>query len=167
MQTPAQTLAINFSTPLSLVFRGIECIAYSIMLIGAPLAPFAAAAIAGDWSFVTKYPSSLAQFVRHTFALNRARMISRYLTHLLTPRDTEDRIEGECTHCGRCCAFESCIFLRWQPDGRSACRIYGSRVFKLLSCGKFPISRVDIVTYQCPSFRSTALKAIPIVVQRG
>ena len=140
------------------------------MLLLLPLAPFAAAVLARDAAYLRDYAGSLRRAVRHVRGQKRARLMSRLAAAKLRGWPPRDAIEGACTHCGACCLYHSCIFLRMDDAGHSSCRIYGSRFFRTLACAEYPRTAADIALYDCPSF--TARKAgsapvtIPVVVEQ-
>lgn len=138
------------------------------MLVLLPLAPFAAALLARDADYLRDFLGTLRQAVLHVRGQQRARLVSRVVAarrHGWPPGDT---ITGSCTHCGACCLYHSCVFLRMQ-DGRSSCRIYGSPFFRKLVCAEYPRTAEDIARYACPSFsaraETTRLQAIPVVIE--
>jgi hypothetical protein len=47
-------------------------------------------------------------------------------------------------------------------DGRSSCRIYGSRFFRQLACAEYPRTAADIELYDCPSFTARAPGRVPL-----
>ena len=124
-----------------------------------PILPLLAAVITRDWGYVRSYPASLAQATRHIRATWRGRALSRMLVRKLGPAALRQpqRIVGSCTHCGNCCLYRSCVFLRIDQQGHSSCRIYGGRLWKGLTCGEYPVDAYEIELYSCPSF--TALPA--------
>jgi hypothetical protein len=135
-----------------------------------PVWPFVGLAITRDIAWLRRYPRTLGAVMRHLEALWRAHAIER----VLLPRFGVSRpaqsgtITGECTHCGNCCLNRSCIFLSYDAQGRSSCQIYGSRLWEGLACGDYPVDRMDIALYRCPSFTvvsspgSIDAKVIPI-----
>ena len=137
------------------------------MLLLLPLAPFAAAFLARDWAYVRDYAGSIRSAVRHVQGQQRARIVHRVVQASRRGWPPAARISGACTHCGACCLYHSCIFLR-MDDGRSSCRIYGSRFFRRLVCAEYPRTAEDIARYACPSFTAApvadpARRVIPIV----
>ena len=119
-----------------------------------PLAPLVVSAIAHDISYARRYKTTLLRGATHARAMFRDRAISRYLLHRgrKIPPGAHERIVGACTHCGNCCLNRGCVFLEFDPVGRSRCEIYGSRFWRLLNCSRYPESRTDIELYQCNSF---------------
>jgi hypothetical protein len=126
------------------------------MLLLLPLAPFAAAVLARDAAYLRDYRGSLRRAVRHVQGQKRARLMSRTLAAKVRGWPSRDAIEGGCTHCGACCLYHSCIFLKMDDGGRSSCRIYGSRFFRQLACAEYPRTAADIALYGCPSFMARA-----------
>lgn len=140
--------------------------ALQLALIGAmwlllPLWPLAVAAATGERGFVRRYGATLGRMVRHIRAQYRSRSIARMLEQRLARSDRRDaeRPSGACSHCGRCCLERECIFLAYDGEGRSSCRIYGGRLWRLSSCGDYPKDGQDIALYGCPSFQVVRWRA--------
>jgi len=128
---------------------GIVALGY----LGLPLWPFLAAAVAGDLGYLRRYPATLRQVVRHIQGTLRARSVARFLLDKMGQRRTQSQqVVGACTHCGNCCLYRGCVFLSYDARGQSRCGIYGGRVWKMLTCGDYPINREEIELYECPSF---------------
>lgn len=146
----------------------------AVMLLLLPLAPFAAAVLARDSAYLRDYGSSLRRAIRHVQGQKRARLMSRMLAARVRGWPPRDEIEGGCTHCGACCLYHSCIFLKMDDGGRSSCRIYGSGFFRKLACAEYPRTAADIALYDCPSFTARSPErtpgrvpvAIPVVVEQ-
>jgi hypothetical protein len=151
--------------------RGVELALVLTGWVLVPILPLLAAVITRDWQYVRRYPASLVQVTRHIRATWRGRALSRMLVRKLGPAALRQpkRIVGSCTHCGNCCLYRSCVFLRIDERGSSSCRIYGGRLWKRLTCGEYPVDAYEIELYSCPSF--TALpdtagptrRVIPVV----
>jgi hypothetical protein len=122
-----------------------------------PVWPVLAAVIAGDDDYFRHYWTTLVRVEKHIRALWRGHSFFRMVAHRLSPpvlRVRED-IVGSCTHCGRCCLDRACVFLAFDDSGRSRCRIYGRRLWKLFTnCGQYPIDGQEIALYRCPSFNA-------------
>jgi hypothetical protein len=152
--------------------RGIELTlafaAYALL----PVWPLVAAALARDASYALRYASTLPKVVRHIRGAVRGRSVSRYLIQKLSPGQVEaEQVSGACTHCGNCCLYGGCVYLAYDPQGRSTCRIYGGRLWKLLACGEYPARAREIDLYDCPSFTAMpaagrSARVIPIVLAR-
>jgi len=147
---------------------------FAIVLTGwvlVPILPLLAAVIARDRQYVRRYPASVAQVTRHIRATWRGRALSRILVRKLGPAALRQpqRIVGSCTHCGNCCLYRSCVFLRVDERGQSSCRIYGGRLWKRLTCGEYPVDAYEIDLYSCPSFAAlpdpaaSSRRVIPVV----
>jgi len=135
----------------------VERAVLSLMWLLMPFAPFVAALIARDPGYVRGYRDTMRRSIVHMRGMARARVISRNLGGGDTRGGTHEyRIEGSCTHCGRCCLYRSCVFLSYDDAGRSRCAIYGKWLFKRFTCGEYPISKHDIDLYDCPSFAAVA-----------
>jgi hypothetical protein len=147
--------------------HAVECLAVAGGWVLLPVLPLAAAAAAREPAFARRYGSTLAQLTRHIRATWRGRSISRMLVQRFTPASLREprRILGSCTHCGNCCLFRSCVFLRFDAQGQSRCRIYGGRLWKHLSCGSYPLDAREIELYACPSFKAVAsrYRVVPLV----
>jgi hypothetical protein len=128
-----------------------------------PVLPLLAAAVARDSQYARRYPETLVQVTRHIRATWRGRALSRMLVRKLEPAALRQPqpIVGSCTHCGNCCLYRSCVFLRFDEDGRSSCQIYGGRLWKRLTCGEYPIDGYEIDLYRCPSFAVSKNPAPP------
>jgi len=151
--------------------RTIEFVAICAGWVLLPVWPVVAAAVAGDPRYLRRYPRTLVQTMRHIRATWRGRAISRMLVQRLTPPGlrVRERIIGSCTHCGNCCLDRSCLFLAYDAQGQSRCRIYGGRVWKRLTCGRYPVDGEEIALYRCPSFTAeretptSGRRIVPIV----
>ena len=134
--------------------RAAEYLAVATGFILLPFVPFAASAVARDWSYGRRYAATLARSPGHFRAILRDRAISRFLMQRLADARPapKERIVGACTHCGNCCLSRSCLFLDFDEAGRSSCRIYGTSFWNRLSCSLYPANRRDIELYRCPSF---------------
>jgi hypothetical protein len=139
--------------------------------LGWPLSPWAIAAILGNVLPIRHYRASLVQCARMVRAMARKDVIYRNAFRKLHGAVVlREQIEGECTHCGRCCIDHQCVFLTMHDSGdgqapRSQCNIYGSRFFRWTSCGLYPVTGADIAAYDCPSFVSRpagSFRTIPI-----
>lgn len=135
--------------------NALEVVLIAGMWLMLPLWPLAVAAVTGERGPIRHYGATLRRIVRHIRAQYRSRSIGRMLAHRLTRKDSQDaeRPSGACSHCGRCCLDRDCIFLTFDAQGQSSCRIYGGRLWRLLSCGNYPRDTQDIALYHCPSFR--------------
>ena len=126
-----------------------------------PLAPIVCAMIAGSWHYLRHYSTTFTRAVRTVRALKDAQVIARNFARnlelALTQPNLTHRIEGTCTHCGRCCLNSDCVFLSWTAGGASNCSIHKNWFWKLTSCGSYPVNAQSIAVYDCPSF-----KAVPI-----
>jgi hypothetical protein len=137
--------------------RGVEL---AIVVVGwalLPVLPLLAAALTRDVQYARRYPTTLLQVTRHIRATWRGRALSRMLVRKLEPAalGRPQHIVGTCTHCGNCCLYRSCVFLRFDDAGRSSCRIYGTRLWKRLTCGEYPVDAYEIDLYRCPSFTAS------------
>jgi hypothetical protein len=140
-----------------------------LMWLGSPLAPLAAFAASGQIRFILHPVGSIRQSWRHTKAMWRGKVISR--AFLATAgKQPADEIEGSCTHCGNCCLFGQCIFLRMDCQGRSSCSVHGRWLWRNLRCSDYPIRSADIELYACPSFRVTTpckKRVIPVIAKNA
>lgn len=151
-----------YSPPPSLLNSAIRSVAwlldsivYGALILTLPLSPLVAGWIARDKRYVLDYRRTLRQCFLHTGAIRRAKVISRNL--MRSESEVSDTvITGECTHCGRCCTHNTCVFLESTDEGQSRCSIYQSRFFNWLSCGAYPMTADDIAVYECPSYTARA-----------
>ena len=147
------------------------------MALGLPLAPVVCALIAADHRYLLRYASTLRQCAQMLREMLRVHVISRVLLRRmsqslsqrlsvftleskLAESKREEKIEGECTHCGKCCINKSCVYLQVDEGGASRCGIYNNWFWKRLTCGEYPISGEEIGIYECPSFRAIPVKVI-------
>jgi hypothetical protein len=134
-----------------------------------PLWPLGATLVARDASYIKRYPASMVGAARHLRGVMRGRSVSRFVLRKLDGGiPPGEHIAGACSHCGNCCLHRSCMFLAYDRQGRSNCRIYGGRLWSLLACGEYPLHGRDIALYDCPSFsavpaRPVAGRVIPIM----
>jgi hypothetical protein len=146
-------LALHWGRAAYALARAAELGIVALGYLGLPLWPFLAAAVAGDLGYVRRYPATLRQVVRHIQGTLRARSVARFLLDKMGQRRTQrQQVLGACTHCGNCCLYRGCVFLSYDARGQSRCGIYGGRVWKMLTCGDYPINREEIELYECPSF---------------
>jgi len=147
--------------------HAVECVVVAIGWLLLPALPLIAAVAAQEPAFALRYGSTLVRITHHIRATWRGRSISRMLIQSFTPASAREpqHILGSCTHCGNCCLFRSCIFLQFDAQGQSSCRIYGGWLWKHLSCGSYPIDGHDIELYSCPSFTAvpSRYRVIPLV----
>lgn len=132
------------------------------------LSPVAVALISRRMRPLLHYLGTMQQCARMLRAMHSRGVIYRNaLRKLQGERRGVHRIEGECTHCGRCCIDRQCVFLDWRDGGeKSACTIYGSRFFRWTSCGEYPITGEDIAVYACPSFRAVPASSPRVIPLR-
>jgi hypothetical protein len=143
------------------IARSTEAVVLGAMNALVVLSPIACAVLSGRARYLRRYRHTVAQSARCVQALGRARVIARNLERKLEQsRPPVEAIEGDCTHCGRCCIDRSCVFLEWDDQGASRCSVYGNWFWRMTSCGSYPVDAQSIAVYECPSFR-----AIPIRVQ--
>ena len=134
--------------------RALEAAAFGAVWLLLPVWPAVAAALTRDGDDLRRYGATLGRVTRHIRAQWRSHSLARMLAQRLTPPPLRrpQRVHGSCSHCGRCCLERACLFLAFDAEGRSSCRIYGGRLWKGLSCGQYPASAEDITLYGCPSF---------------
>jgi len=117
-----------------------------------PFAPLVASVIARDPSYLRRYATTAAKATGHLHGQVKSRAFSRYLLCGRIVPPAQEKVVGQCTHCGNCCLHRRCIYLDWSLAGESRCRIYNRAFWKKLACGRYPESRRDIDLYACPSF---------------
>jgi hypothetical protein len=151
--------------------RGAQWLLLAGMWLGWWLSPLVIGVIQGSVTPVKRYGRTMMQCARMMRAMARKDVIYRNaLRKLSGEASRQEQVEGECTHCGRCCIDHQCVFLTMHDSGdgqapRSACNIYGSRFFRWTSCGLYPVTGADIAAYDCPSFVSRpvgSFRTIPI-----
>jgi hypothetical protein len=148
-----------FLWPVRLFSWLVEALARSALALLLPLAPLTCALLSGRWQYLKHDRLTLGRSARYLRALAQARVVSRNLRRKLTLQEAE-KIEGHCTHCGRCCVNRSCVFLDWREDGSSHCAIYNNWFWKWTSCGGYPVDAQSIATYSCPSFKSVPIQVV-------
>jgi hypothetical protein len=131
--------------------RATELLVLGVGYVLLPFWPLFAGGLARDWGYVIRYRRSVVAAVGHMRAGYRTHAIARHLERSVAPSRSAKPV-GNCTHCGNCCLQKSCMFVRFDAAGHSSCRIYGSRLWKLLACGEYPVDAQDIELYACPSF---------------
>jgi len=151
---PASASTEAFRIVIRATATGVELAVVAAMWLLLPVWPLVATAITRDGGYLRQYGTTLVRMTRHLRAQRRRRAIARMVTQRLTPRALRraERLVGACTHCGRCCLDRACLFLSFDARGRSSCHIYGGRIWRTLSCGKYPGDARDIALYDCPSF---------------
>jgi hypothetical protein len=162
--------------------RIIDIVVLGVMWLFLPLAPLVCALIAWDKRYALRYISTLTQCAHMLREMMQVQVISRVLVRRVSQRlpqrlsqrlsvsavenksaennKREERIEGECTHCGKCCINKSCVYLQVGENGESRCGIYNNWFWKQLTCGEYPISGEEIGIYDCPSFQAIPVKVI-------
>jgi 5-methylcytosine-specific restriction endonuclease McrA len=176
---PTNNFAIDdkFIHTMRILCSIIEVMVLSVMALGLPFAPLVCALIAADHRYLLRYISTLTRCAQMLREMLRVHVISRVLlrrlsqrlsqhlpqrmnTFVLRENKREEKIEGECTHCGKCCINKSCVYLQVDESGASRCGIYKNWFWKQLTCGEYPISGEEIGIYECPSFQAIPVKVI-------
>jgi hypothetical protein len=139
---------------IRVVAHGVELTAFGAIWLLLPAWPAVAAAITRDGAYLRRYRTTLARVTGHIRAQWRSHSTARMVAQVLTPRALRrhQRVSSRCTHCGRCCLDRACLFVTFDAEGRSRCRIYGGRLWRRLACGRYPSDPRDIALYGCPSF---------------
>ena len=147
--------------------RWVQAFCLLVMVVFLPASPIACAVLSGRFHFLRQYAQSVRQSAKSLRALYRADVIARNLERcmqqLLLPQLAQRHwVQGDCTHCGKCCLDSACVFLEWTDPGdqgqvQSRCSIHNNWFWKLTSCGTYPVDAQSIAVYDCQSF-----KAIPI-----
>jgi hypothetical protein len=168
---------LGYKMTMQIFSRMIDIVVLGVMWLFLPLAPLVCALIAWDKRYALRYISTMTQCVQMLREMMRAQVISRVLVRRVSQRlsqhlgvfavenksaenKREERIEGECTHCGKCCINKSCVYLQVGESGESRCGIYNNWFWKQLTCGEYPISGEEIAIYDCPSFQAIPVKVI-------
>ena len=106
-------------------------------------------------------------------AMRRHGVVQRNLPTTLDARRNDwegaqpEQITGQCTHCGRCCIDQKCVFLALDDQSQSRCRIYGNWYWQRTNCGKYPQSGREIQVYECPSYSAMPMRVIRIQRAKG
>jgi len=157
--------------------RVVEALLLWLLWLGLPISPLFVSALALDLSYIRNYRQTIRQLAKQLRAMAKAEVIARrfYNEKRAAQQSVSWKIEGECSHCGQCCLFETCVFLGHDEDGGSKCRIYGNWFFRTLTCAEYPMTKDDIELYECPSFRAKPIlqpaqvrlgrHVIPVVVR--
>jgi hypothetical protein len=142
------------------IIQGVIIAALALTL---PLAPFACAILAGDLGYLRRYFTTIARCARMTREMARADVLARRIEIELSPRAAApaDVVTGACTHCGKCCIHQSCVYLERDEAGQSRCAIYNNWFWRKTSCGSYPISAQEIAVYDCPSFTAAPAPVSP------
>jgi hypothetical protein len=161
------------SSPLRLTYRSalaaaIELAVLAALFVTLPLSPIAIFLLSGDRSYVVRYVATMRRCAAMFKAMRRHGVIQRNLPPGLDTRSNDlegaqpEQITGQCTHCGRCCIDQKCVFLALDDQGQSHCRIYGNWYWQRTNCGKYPQSGRDIQVYDCPSYSAMPMRVIRI-----
>jgi hypothetical protein len=124
--------------------------------------------LSGDRTYVLRYIATMRRCAAMFKAMRRHGVIQRNLPTGLDARSNDwdgaqpEQITGQCTHCGRCCIDQKCVFLAVDDQAQSRCRIYGNWYWRRTNCGKYPQSGRDIQVYECPSFSAMPMRVIRI-----
>ena len=151
----------------------VEHIALALLWCALPMAPLFMAIMTGDTAPLRDWAGAMRKGSAHISELRAIGVVRRLFEQKFGGvADPDRRIEGSCSHCGRCCINGKCVFVSFATDGHSHCAIHGRWFFRLLACGAYPISARDIATYHCPSFVAVAparsgQRVIPIVARDG
>jgi hypothetical protein len=142
--------------------RVVDALLLSVIWIGLPVSPIFLSLVARDLSYMRNYRQSIRQLMRQLEAMSRAKIMARRFINdkRAAEQSVSWKIEGECSHCGECCLFQTCVFLGHDEQGRSQCRIYGNGFFRLLTCAEYPMTKDDIALYSCPSFRAEPVRQV-------
>lgn len=159
--------------------RVVQALLLSLIWVGLPISPLFVSAFALDLSYMRNYRQTIRQLARQLRAMAKAEVIARrfYNEKRAAQQSISWKIEGECTHCGQCCLFQTCVFLAQDEAGGSRCSIYGNWFFRTLTCAEYPMTKDDIELYECPSFRAEPIRepaqvrlgrhVIPVVVRNA
>jgi hypothetical protein len=141
--------------------KAVETAVLAVLFITLPLSPVAIFMLSGDRSYVIRYLATMRRCAGMFKAMRRHGVIQRNLPAGLDTRNTgREQITGQCTHCGRCCIDQKCVFLALDDQGQSRCRIYGNWYWRRTNCGKYPQSGRDIQVYECPSYAAMPMRVI-------
>lgn len=141
-------------------FAQVICLAFLALTL--PLSPIGIALLAGNVRYLQNYRSTIKRHARMIIQMAKANVIARGVVRKLSPKlilqaVANQRIVGDCTHCGQCCIHKSCVYLEFDGANHSRCGIYNNWFWKKTNCGDYPISAHEIAVYDCPSYRSVAV----------
>ena len=164
---------------MHVIGRIVETVTLSLIWLLLPISPLFIATVSRDRSYLRNYRRTMRQLASQLQAMSRAEVIARrfYNEKRAAQQSVAWKIEGECSHCGQCCLYQTCVFLDRDESGASKCRIYGNLFFGMLTCAEYPMTKDDIELYECPSFRAEPIRqaaqvrlgrhAIPVVVRNA
>ncbi len=144
----------------------IELAVLAALFVTLPLSPIAVFLLSGDQRYVVRYIRTMRRCAGMFKAMHRHGVIQRNLPTALDIRSNgceaarPEQITGQCTHCGRCCIDQKCVFLALDDQGQSRCRIYGNWYWRRTNCGNYPQSGRDIQVYECPSYSAMPMRVI-------
>jgi hypothetical protein len=146
------------------VAQTIQGLSLTFLALTLPLSPFVCAILAADVRYLTRYFDTVGRCARMTRQMAKANVIARRISRELAraPVSPEEHVVGECTHCGKCCIHQSCVYLEMSADGKSSCAIYNNWFWRKTSCGTYPLSGPEIEVYDCPSFRAVPIKVVAL-----
>jgi hypothetical protein len=154
---PFDSTPRSVATGTRLLAAIVEQSVLAFMWFGLPTAPLWMALIAGSSAPLRNWGAAMRKAAAHTAELRAVGVLRRTVEQGMDAAAAAGwRIEGACTHCGRCCVNGKCVFVSFDAQGQSSCAIHGRWFFRRLSCGAYPISARDIEAYACPSFRAVA-----------
>lgn len=163
MRNPRLTSVPNGAAIKAALARAIEWAVLAMLFVTLPLSPIAIFMLSGDRGYVFRYLATMRRCAGMFKAMRRHGVIQRNLPTGLDAGSTRpEQITGQCTHCGRCCIDQKCVFLALDDQGQSRCRIYGNWYWRRTNCGKYPQSGRDIQVYECPSFSAMPMRVIRI-----
>ncbi len=141
----------------------LELIMIGTLLLLLPLSPIGCFLLSGDLGYVARYFTTIRQCAAMLIAMRKRGVLRRNLLPVMSQASSApEQISGECTHCGRCCIDKKCVFVEFDGEGHSTCRIYDNWFWRRTNCGRYPITAREIAVYQCPSF-----VAVPAAMPRA
>lgn len=124
----------------------------TLMYLALPVLPLLAGLIFWRRGYILHYRKTLTKTKAHIFAMQRGPAVHYFQDVFGRANKVPENIKGECIQCGNCCMNHQCMFLEQVAENRYLCGIYGSPFRALSNCSSFPLNRVDIDRYACPSY---------------
>jgi hypothetical protein len=146
------------------VANTLDLLVISVLYLLLPLSPFGCTILSSDTRYLLRYPDTVKRCALMLAAMRKTGVLRRNFLKGLN-RDAINLspthfIQGDCTHCGRCCIDGTCVFVEFVSGERSKCLIYKNWFWQRTSCGQYPMTSADIAVYRCPSFKAIPIKLV-------
>jgi hypothetical protein len=150
-----------FNKTLDALSRVSELVIIGTLLILLPLSPIGCVILSGNFGYMKRYVTTMRQCASMLIAMRKRGVIRRNLLPVLSLADSvPEQITGDCSHCGRCCIDKKCVFVSFDEEGHSTCRIYNNWFWRRTNCGRYPITAREIAVYDCPSFVAIPIRVV-------